>query len=138
MSFLRRRCMIFRSSSAATCSSDSGELWVRVLAACRISEAVLPVAQIKNTYPNFSSYCALATERDESVPALLCLRAVACSLALQLSSRDVLGRVSPMRGWEANASSHASRGRDFQASSTFAASSAPLAKGLALAMAISQ
>src|ERR1700690_566765 len=53
-SFSRRRRVILRCSWAAIRRSVSGSFERRTRALSRISSAVLPVAQIRNTTPNFA------------------------------------------------------------------------------------
>src|SRR5688572_32483 len=97
-SFWSRSRVILACSPAAMRSSGAESLARRRRSSPSISSALLPVAKIRNTWPNLLSYSRLSALKTSSV---ICVapRAPACSSFAHPAAR------SPMRGWWANASS---------------------------------
>src|SRR5262249_45570335 len=61
--------LILPIAAAATSRSVPGSFCIRRRSSARISPALRPVAQMRNTCPNLSSYAAFASRRACSVPS---------------------------------------------------------------------
>ncbi len=101
-SFSRRSRVIWRCCSAASASSVAGSLSRRTRRASSISCALLPVALIRKTFPNRSSYSRLAASSARRTSSLVSAVPV-CSLRAHAEPPP-----SPIRGCAANASRRSS------------------------------
>src|SRR5947209_4334189 len=114
----RRRWAILRSSRFASSSSVCASLPSRLRSSPRISSASRPLAEIKNTCPNRSSYLRFSAASASSVAA-------SAPSARRCSACDVASPRSPMRGCAFIAFSHSpSASRSMAASGSSPAATA--------------